>query len=389
MSESAAGRRLRVLQVGKFYPPHWGGMETHLKTLCESLVNEVDVQAVVSNNAWLTESGHEGQVPVTRLANAFTIASTPICPSLASTIRNTHADVVHIHWPNPWAALSYLAAGSPGRLVITYHSDVVRQKNLAMLLGPLFHRLFAKAAAVLVTSQSYLDSSTFLQSFRDKCHVVPLGIDVARFSELDRAKVEQLRAEHGPRIVLAVGRHVYYKGFDVLIRAMAEVHGRLVLIGNGSLTAKLRRLCSEQWVALKVDFIDAVSDADLVAWYHAADVFVLPAVARSEAFGLAQVEAMACGLPVVNTQIESGVPWVSKNGLTGVTVAPHDPAPLAQALNRLLREPGTRKAMGRAGLDRARQVFSREAMTAATTAVYRHVVEDQETSLARMRPAIP
>src|SRR5581483_10631947 len=146
---------------------------------------------------------------------------------------------------------------------------------------------------------------------------------------------------------------VYYKGFDVLIRAMTSVRGKLVIVGEGPLRADLERLAAERGVASKVTFTGKISHARLVALYHAADVFALASVARSEAFGIVQVEAMAAGLPVVNTRLQSGVPFVSVDGVTGLTVPPGDPQALAAAINRLLDDSALRRSFGQAGVRRA------------------------------------
>ena len=174
--------------------------------------------------------------------------------------------------------------------------------------------------------------------------------------------------------MLGVGRLIYYKGFENLVRAMADVRATALIAGDGPLGGALAAEAARLGVADRVVLMGRVNDADLKACYHACDVFALPSVERSEAFGIVQLEAMACGKPVVNTRLDSAVPHVSLDGLTGLTVAPGDPAALAAALNALLDDPARRAAMGAAARRRVREEFSAELMARRTLEVYREVV---------------
>jgi glycosyltransferase involved in cell wall biosynthesis len=369
--------RLRVLHVGKFYPPHMGGIETHLEALCGELKKSLDLRVVVANDgAGSVEELRDG-VRVSRVPTWTTLASTPVCPRLVREIRQSAADILHIHLPNPMAVTAYLASGYPGPLVVTYHSDTVRQKVLGALFAPFLHKALRRSAAIIASSPDYLRSSPVLARYRDRCHVIPFGIALGRFEQSDPIAVEKLRRQYGPRLVMSVGRLVYYKGFDYLIRAMAHVDGKLLIVGSGPLRQKLEELARSLGVAGKVVFLGQIPDPELIACYHAADVFALASSARSEAFGLVQVEAMAAGLPVVNTKLASGVPFVSVHEETGLTVPPCDPAALAGALNRLLNDPDLRRALGEAARQRARREFSLDVMTSRTLALYETVARSR------------
>ena len=366
-------RRLQVLHVGKFYPPHMGGMETHLEALCSRLRESVDLQVVVAND---DRSGKEetlNGVAVTRLPTRLTLVSTPLCPEMISKIRAFRGEILHLHMPNPMAVLAYLASGYRGRLVVTYHSDMVRQKILGPLFEPLLHAALRRSSAIIVTSPNYLHTSTVLARHQDRCEVIPLGIPLESFEQPDEAAVRSIHQRHGERLVVGVGRLVYYKGFEYLIHAMKQVDGQLLIVGEGPLREKLGALAVELGVADRVTFLGKIDHPSLVACYHAASVFALPSVARSEAYGLVQVEAMAAGLPVVNTLLDSGVPFVSLHEQTGLTVPPADPAALAAAINRLLDDPNLRTAYGQAARLRARQEFAVEVMTARTLSLYERI----------------
>jgi glycosyltransferase involved in cell wall biosynthesis len=172
-------------------------------------------------------------------------------------------------------------------------------------------------------------------------------------------------------LVVSVGRLVYYKGLEYLIRAMADVRGKLVIVGDGPLRGKLERLTAQLGLAEKVIFAGVIDNADLLSYYHAAALFVLASVARSEAFGLVQIEAMAAGLPVVNTSLDSGVPFVSVHEETGLTVPPAEPQALASAINRLLDDSNLRQRFSRAAVLRARREFGLDTMLERTLYLYR------------------
>jgi len=247
------------------------------------------------------------------------------------------------------------------------------------VLGPLFapflHQALRRSSAIIATSPDYVRSSVVLQRYTDRCHVVPFGIALDRFGERDASAVEKLRRQYGERIVMSAGRLVYYKGFDYLIRAMAQVDGTLLIVGSGPLRDDLGQLVRSLNLEGRVVFLGQIPDDELIACYHAADVFALASCARSEAFGIVQIEAMAAGLPVVNTSLDSGVPFVSIHEETGLTVPPADPEALAQAINLLLDNPELRRSLGDRARERARREFSLDVMTSRTLALYESVVQ--------------
>src|SRR5262245_19334033 len=345
-----------------------GGMETHLQALCEQLQRSVDVRVIVASDDRRTTDELVGGIRVTRAGTAFHVTTVPICPGMAGAIRKTPADLVHIHWPNPAALLSYLVSGHQGHLIVTYHSDIVRQRVWRRLFQPILSRALKRSAAIIATSAAYAETSPVLSDYRHRCHVIPFGVDLAKFDRCDRDEVDRIRKRHGPRIVVSVGRLIYYKGLEYLIEAMTGVSGRLLVIGDGPLRPQLERQAIVRNVNDRAIFLCGVRD--IVPYYHAADVFVLPSAARSEAFGIVQLEAMACGKPVVNTRLASGVPFVSPHGVTGLTVPPANPGALADAINLLLADAQRRTEFGTAGRRRVQEEFSLELMVRRTLDVY-------------------
>ena len=367
--------RTKILHVGKFYPPHMGGIETHLQALCEQLQHSLHLRVLVSSDGSDGSEESVNGVTISRVPTRLVLASTPLCPDMIGAIRRSDADIIHLHLPNPMAVLAYLASGHRGKLVVTYHSDTVRQKALSMLFDPFLHRALRRSSAIIATSPDYRRTSAVLARYLERCHVIPYGIPLEQFERCDTAAVQQLRAQYGDRLVISVGRLVYYKGFEYLIRAMAKVNGKLLLAGDGPLRKDLEELSRSQGLAGRVVFLGEIQNQDIIPYYHAADVFALASVVRSEAFGIVQIEAMASGLPVVNTRLDSGVPFVSLHEQTGLTVPPRDSDAMAAAINLLLDDSSLRRSFGDAARARARQEFSADTMASRTFELYRKVTE--------------
>jgi len=377
-----SARPIRVLHVGKFYPPHMGGMETHLRDLASCLSSNMQVEVVVSNDSWRTEHQVVDGVSVRKLATLGVFASAPVSPTMALEIRRTTADIVHLHFPNPAAAVAVLASGYRGPLVVTHQSDIVGKERLRKLTDPFVAEVMERASVVIATSRRYALSSAELRPYLRKCRVVPLGIPVPP----PRLPAGDAGNESGAQpSVLAVGRLVPYKGFEFLIRAMVHVDARLTIVGTGPLHARLQSLIDANRLADRVRLLGYVED--LAPLYRAADVVVMPSITRAEAFGLVQVEAMSYGKPVINTDLDSGVPEVSLHGETGLTVPPSDVRALSDAISLLLQDHHLRRRLGAAAAVRFRAEFVAERMAVRTAGIYREAlglppVQDAQAAVA-------
>ncbi|HEX3941298.1 MAG TPA: glycosyltransferase [Acidobacteriaceae bacterium] len=344
-------------------------METYLHDLAIRQAEIASVHVVVANSAAQGDQEEREGVLVTRVARCGTIGSMPICPGLTKAIRRSPADLVHMHTPNPGAAFSFLRSGHRGKLVITHHADILGRKFLRKLSDGSVKKAMDRAEAIIVTSHRYLDSSAELAPFRDKCRVIPMGIDLKAHD--DSVGADPKLPVESP-VILAIGRLVPYKGFDVLIRAMQDVDAKLVLIGTGSLEVELRSLIESNGLNQKVTMLGRVDD--LKPYFARASLFVMPSVTRAEAFGIVQLEAMAAGLPIINTNIDSAVPEVSVHDETGLTVAPGDVPALAEAIQRLLNRPDLREKYGRAGKERVLMAFTADRMVERTLLLYEEIL---------------
>lgn len=370
MDAKGTSDKYSVLHLGKFYPPHSGGMETHLRDLAVRQTSHARVNVIVSSSSLRHELADLEGVLVRRVARWTTIASMPVCPDLTRAIRNSPADLVHLHAPNPGAAFSLLKSGHRGKLVITHHADTLGRKVLRRLSDTFVRTAMDRAVAIIVTSERYLDSSPELAPYREKCRVIPLGIDLATITGESAAEI--LPMYRNRPLILAIGRLVSYKGFDVLIRAMRQANAHLVLIGVGPQARELQALIENSGLEQKVSMLGRVDD--LRAYFCAASIFVIPSITRAEAFGLVQLEAMAAGLPVINTDIDSGVPEVSIHEKTGLTVPPGDVSALADAIRLLLDRQDLREKYGIAARQRVLAEFTADRMAERTLSLYGEIL---------------
>jgi glycosyltransferase involved in cell wall biosynthesis len=329
---------MRILQIGKYWPPQRGGMETLLRQYSEGLAHRGHrVRALVAATGPEEERGRVGSVDVWRCARYGEFASVPLCPSLPAAIRRSLVDlrpeVVHLHLPNPLAAASWMLFADRRPLVVTYHSDIVRQRLLLRMWAPWRDRLLGRARFIHTTSEALIESSPVLERFRDRCRAVPPGIDPAHWTDPDPARVREWRQRLGPGTFLFVGRLVYYKGLEVLLEALRGSDLRVAICGQGPLRARLERLAID--LGDRVRLLGEVDDDELPFAFAAAAGFVLPSVAASETFGVVQLEAMAAGLPLVVSRASAGVVSVHEGANSAVLVPPRDPSALRDAMLRV------------------------------------------------------
>ncbi len=356
-------RPLRILLVNKAYPPHIGGIETLVRQYARYFQTQfsAEVQVLVCQEKGKTARETIEGVPVLRAGSIGTYFSCPLSGSFLRYFRKyaKQADVVMMHMPFPLADLACLLSGYRGRVVLAWHSDVIKQKTLLRFYAPLLRWLLRRADCILTATQGHIDSSAFLPAVREKCKVIPYGIDIAAYRAASAYPVLQPHSNH-PKAVKAlfVGRLVYYKGVTVLLKAMQQVQNcELFLIGSGKLQDTLQQMAEGMDT---VHFLGSLSDADLRAALQECDFLVLPSVANSEAFGLVQLEAMVYGKPVINTALPTGVPHVSLDGETGLTVPPESETALAKAMQTLISDADLRRRYGAAAKKRVETVFAED-----------------------------
>jgi rhamnosyl/mannosyltransferase len=371
---------MKVLHAAKFYPPVPGGMETLVRSLCDGTSPGWDVRVVAAHQSRRTLEEQFGSVRVERVGAMGSVASVPLCPTLPLHLWREPADCIVLHEPNPVAASALFFRMPASRLIVWHHSDLVRPWWAPHTYGYVQRALYRRADCVVTTSPVAAAQSSLVRHAR-RVAVIPIGIDLARFQALDaerQVRIDEIRALGPAPRILFVGRLVYYKGLRVLIDAMARCPGTLLIVGDGPLESDLRRQVAGLGLDARVKFFGRVLDRDLPAYYHACDMFVLPSVAKTEAYGLVQVEAMAAGLPVVSTNLPTGVPWVNQDGVTGLVVPPDDAVALARALTELSQAGALRRTLGENGRRRAEALFSREQMVETFKRLVETTVEAPE-----------
>jgi glycosyltransferase involved in cell wall biosynthesis len=363
---------VRVLHLGKFYPPVKGGMETILELMCEHTSPQVENSVICANNRCELSEERQGSTEVIRMPAIAQIGAVAVCPTMPMRLARADADLIVLHEPNPMALLAYFLARPSTTLVVWFHSEVIRPSwRYKLFYRPFLQFALRRSARIVASSPTLAASSPVLRPWQHKCVVIPFGIEERAVSEQVLRRADAVRREEGRPIVLFVGRLVSYKGVDVLLDAMREIPAVALLVGEGPERAALQRTAEAQGVGDRVRFLGEVSNDELAALYRACDLLVLPSVTRQEAFGVVLLEAMACGKPVVSTDLATGSGWVNQDGETGFVVPPRNAAALHEAIGRLVAEPELRESLGDGARRRVRSVFALDRMIESILALYR------------------
>jgi len=367
---------LEILQVTTFFTEH-GGVEKSVSDLSHALSQKHEVSVLCTQKGASVDKMIE-RVAVTACGSRFSLSGRPISFNFPQRLGARTVDVVHYHLPCPIAVLSTRLSSPRAKVKIaTWHHDLVRHQAFNTMLSPFLDRFLAEMDAIIVTAPALIKTSPLLQKYERKCRVIPLGIDHHKWEDFDLDAVLNIRAKSTEPLVLYVGRLVYYKGCEVLLRAMRSVpRGRLVMVGTGPLYDQLLKRIKEYGLTDRVQLLGWQSENRLRALFQACDLFVLPSTLPTECFGLVQVEAMLCGKPVINTNLPTGVPWVSRHHETGVTVAPSDQLGLANAINSVIDDPAWRKELGANALERALSLFTLEEQTRSTEELLTELVSN-------------
>lgn len=385
---------MRVLHIGKFYPPFAGGMENFLADLLPALQQQgVSAGALVHDSSAQPSAPNRDVTGVTiyRAPCYGRLLYAPISPAfpfwLHRAIRDFQPDLLHLHLPNTsafWALLLPAARHLPW--VVHWQADVVASaidRRLALayrLYRPFEQRLLAASAAIIATSPPYLEASAALTPWRERCQMIPLGLDPTRIADPDPAAQERAAAWWGetPAFrILAIGRLTYYKGHDILIQAAAQLSdSHILIVGTGEQRQRLETLIDTLQLHERVRLPGFQPDADLNALLASCDVLCLPSLERTEAFGLVLLEAMRFGKPVIVSDIPgSGPGWVTQQAGHGRCVAPGDPHALAAALRELQQDSAQRLALGQAGRIALREQFGIAPVAAAISRLYRQLLD--------------
>lgn len=338
----------KILHISKYYFPYHGGLEDIARSIVMEMREKYEQRVVCFNHTHTgTIRSTEDGVEVVRINAPLTISSQPISFSylqvLRQEIRSFRPDIIHVHFPNPLVGLFLLLIPLDGiRLIIHWHSDILGKQVLYRLYRPLEQRIMQRADAILVTSPQYKEYSAPLRKFSEKIHILPNIVHEPKllFQPEDKQAVKRIKDHFSEKkIVFFLGRHVPYKGVDILLQSVPYLSDTCVVVigGTGEQTAYWQQLAAPY--GDKVQFVGELHDDEKRRFLYASDVFAFPSIDRREAFGVALTEALYCGAPAVSFRIEgSGSMWVNQNGKTGIVVENIDPHAFAEAINTLVQD---------------------------------------------------
>jgi rhamnosyl/mannosyltransferase len=370
---------VRALHVFKRYLPHRGGIVTAIEVFAQGQPPPVRARVLACQAAGMPWSGEIGGVPVHLCGSLGLLLATPFAPGFPFAFWRAceQADVVHYHLPFPLIDVASAMRPPSAPVIVHWHSDVVRQKRTGAMLEPLFRKTLDRADVVIASHESVIEQSPLLGGYRNKIELIPYGVVLSQWDTLpdaERALIAPFRWSDRP-LALFSGRLVYYKGAEPLLEALATTPGLdLAMIGEGALRAKLAARVAQLGLSDRVRFFGEVPHAALRAAYHACDFLAFPSTHRSETFGISQIEAMACGKPVINTSLPTAVSSVARDEQEGLTVTPGDVAALAAALARMRDDPELRARLGAAARARAVAEYASTSVNAKIAALYARLV---------------
>lgn len=367
---------MRILQLGKFYPIQ-GGVEKVMFDLLDGMSNQGITCDMLCANAYVGQPlriikyNDNSQIICT---NTFCKKySTMISPQMIVELHKicSNYDIIHVHHPDPMAALALFFSGFRGKVILHWHSDILKQKKLLMFFMPLQNWLINRADIIVGTTPVYVACSPHLKTVQQKCTYLPIGIDKVL---PDQVKVNEIRRKYGnKKIVFSLGRLVEYKGYKYLVEAAKFLSSNYVVLigGSGPLKDELHKQILENGLQEKVHLLGRISHEDLPSYYGASDIYCLPSIMKTEAFAIVQIEAMSCGKPVVATKIpESGVSWVNEDGASGLNVPIENGEALANAIHRIVSNDILYQKLSQGATSRFNHLFRKEKMVETCVNIY-------------------
>lgn len=376
-SSAMENRKLKVLQLGKFYPI-LGGVEKVMYDLTLGFAERPDL-AVACDMMCASVSGEGMEMPLpggNKLICCRTwkkVAATMLSPAMVTELKKRCAeyDVVHVHHPDPMACLALYLSGYRGKVVLHWHSDILKQKLLFQFYRPLQHWLLRRADLIVGTTPVYLAESPHLAHMQHKTRCLPIGVDAVSVSPAAAADIRE--RYHGKKIVFSLGRLVDYKGFKYLVEAARYLPDDYVVLigGSGPLKADLQADIARWGLKDKVRLLGYISDEELPAYYGACHLFCMSSIQKTEAFGIVQIEAMSCGKPVVATRIpQSGVSWVNAHGESGLNAEPEDAEGLARCIMEVTASEKAYRDYAARAEQRYQRMFTKKRMIESMLDIY-------------------
>jgi rhamnosyl/mannosyltransferase len=360
-----------------------GGVQELISQICSGAARHGVTSDVltVSHDTSTVDFGdhihHRAKMDVEIASSGFSLSAFGRFRELAE-----HADLIHYHFPWPFADVVHFATRVHKPSVVTYHSDIVRQKVLLQFYKPLRNRFLASVDKIVATSPNYLATSDVLQRYREKVEVIPIGLDETSYAPPTDAKLRYWRERAGPKFFLFVGNLRYYKGLHVLLDALQGTEFRVVIVGSGPVERELLAQ-AERLKLSNVDFVGAVGDDDKIALLTLCHALTFPSHLRSEAFGISLLEAAMYGKPMISTEIGTGTSYVNVDGETGLVVRASDAEALKGAMGRLWNDEALAARLGLKARERFEAMFTADSMVRAYVDLYRRLADSSGGAAVR------
>lgn len=370
---------MKVLHFFKTYLPEtMGGIEQVIYQLAEGGIRH----GVESEVLYLSENSPMrdcvvGRHKTHRVHEDLQLASTGFSLSAFAEFRRLarQADLIHYHFPWPFMDVVHFASGINVPTVVSYHSDIVKQRLLLKLYEPLMRRFLGSVDVIVATSPNYLATSNVLKRFVDKVKVIPIGVDRDTYPQADSAALAKWQQSIGSRFFLFVGALRYYKGLDYLLDAAQENGLPVVIVGAGPLETELKAK-ADKLELTNVFFLGALPDEDKSALLSLCTAMVFPSHLRSEAFGVSLLEAAMFGKPLITCEIGTGTTYINIDGETGLVIPPRDSSALAVAMRVLWEDSDKSERLGAGALARYERLFRADAMIDAYHELYKSLVKN-------------
>ncbi len=359
-----------------YFPDTQGGLEEVIRQIC------LNTKLLGVENRILTISDKPSPEPIVReeaavyqVKKSFEIASCTVGLDAIKQYRELleWADVVNLHYPWPFSDFVSLRSSVSRPSVLTYHSDIVRQKFLKLAYAPLEARYLASVDKIVTTSPNYAESSPTLIRYKAKLETIPIGINRVSYPDVSQDFLESVKKDCGVDFFLFVGVLRYYKGLHILLDSMKNADYTLLIAGAGPMEAKLKKQVRKLGLS-NVRFLGFISDEHKIALYKLCRAVILPSHLRSEAFGVSLLEAAMYGKPLISADINTGTTYINIHKKTGLVVEPGDSQSLRTAMDLLNDDPSMAKRLGRAALDRYEELFTGKSMGERYYQLYQSLV---------------
>ncbi|UUY09833.1 glycosyltransferase family 4 protein [Pseudomonas sp. J452] len=371
---------MKVLHFYKsYYPDSFGGVEQVIYQLAEGAqANGIDTEVL-----FLSPQGAARNRPIGKHLSHCSkrdlqIASTAFSLSAFSDFKELarEADLVHYHFPWPFMDLVHFASRLNKPCVVSYHSDIVKQKTLLQLYKPLMHSFLSHMDRIVASSPNYVDTSEVLQRYREKIRVIPYGLDRSTYVSPSQQTLDKWQSRIGSKFFLFMGVLRYYKGLHILLEAMAGSPYPVVIAGAGPIENELREQAAQLGLT-NLRLVGEVSEEDKAALFQLCYAVLFPSHLRSEAFGISLLEGAMYGKALISSEIGTGTTFVNIDGTTGIVVPPSAPATLRTAMDRLWSDPQLCETLGQQAKQRYESLFTSQHMVERYMLLYREVLDSR------------